>query len=186
MRFVTGGRRSAVILAGALLTLVMLPAAAGAAGVAVSDADNGKTVLVVPNTTVTITLESNASTGYSWEVVTAPDPAIAGLLPGAGKYTAPAPPASGPPVTGAPGKQTFAFRSHALGTTKIVLGYIPPAATTPANTFTLDIRVLNAADLPNTATSPQSRTAMPPYGLLVGLVAAIAAMMRLLPRRSDR
>jgi predicted secreted protein len=186
MRYVTAVRRPAVVLGAALLTLLLLPAVAAGTGVAVTDADNGKTVVVIPNTTVTMTLESNASTGYSWEVLTAPDATIAGLLPGAGKYTEPATKPTSPPIVGAPGTQTFAIRSHALGNTKIVLGYIPPAGSKPGKTFALDIRVVTVADLPNTSTTPEARPAAPPIGLLVGLFAVLAVSLRLVLRRLPR
>lgn len=186
LRFVTAVRRPAVVLGATLLTLLLLPAVAAGAGVAVTDADNGKTVVVIPNTTVTITLESNASTGYSWEVLTAPDATIAGLLPGAGRYTEPPTKPTSPPIVGAPGTQTFAFRSHALGNTKIILGYIPPAGSKPGKTFALDIRVVSVADLPNTSATSEARPATPPIGLLVGLFAVMAVSLRLVLRRLQR
>jgi predicted secreted protein len=96
---------------------------------ALADTDCGRIVGIDSDGTVTMTLASNASTGYSWKVTREPEPFLA-AEPGSGDYVAP--PAGSPP--GAGGSQTFGWRASATGSTALQLGYVPPAATGPEKT----------------------------------------------------
>ena len=141
----------AAIVGVALAALLLLPGVAAAAGLQLGDADNGKTVTVVPNTTVSITIASNITTGYQWVVITTPDPKVAALAAGTGQYT---PPNS--TLIGAGGTQTFVFRSVAPGATKLVLGYQRVNDTAPLKTYTLEIKVIGAVEQPPTTTTGDS------------------------------
>lgn len=101
---------------------------------ALADTDCGRIVGIDSDGTVTITLASNASTGYSWKVTREPEPFLA-AEPGSGDYVAP--PAGSPP--GAGGSQTFGWRASATGSTTLQLGYVPPAATGPEKTCDLTV-----------------------------------------------
>jgi predicted secreted protein len=116
---------------------------------ALTDAACGRIVGIDSDGTVTLTLASNASTGYSWKVTQDPA-AFLVAEPGSGDYAAP--PAGSPP--GAGGSQAFAWRATAAGSTAVALGYVPPAATVPETTCALTV----------VAGSPIERPAKPDEG----------------------
>jgi predicted secreted protein len=101
---------------------------------ALAEAACGGIVGIDSDGTVTVTLASNASTGYSWKVTQEPA-ALLVAEPGSGDYAGP--PAGSPP--GAGGSQTFAWRATATGSTSLALGYVPPAATVPEKTCALTV-----------------------------------------------
>ena len=101
---------------------------------ALTEAACGRIVGIDSDGTVTMTLASNASTGYRWKVTQEPA-AFLVAEPGSGDYAAP--PAGSPP--GAGGSQTFAWRATATGSTSLALGYVPPAATVPEKTCALTV-----------------------------------------------
>jgi predicted secreted protein len=68
--------------------------------------------------TVGMTLEANATTGYSWTVATAPDGTLAPATDN-GAYTPP--PAGSPP--GAGGSQHFGWTATGVGSTSVELAY---------------------------------------------------------------
>lgn len=82
------------------------------------DADNGGTFEISEGQKVTITLESNASTGFAWKVRIPAEPQL--VLKGEPVYVAPTPT---PQVVGAPGKQVFTFEAKAKGTGRLQLAY---------------------------------------------------------------
>ena len=116
---------------------------------ALTEAACGRIVGIDSDGTVTMTLASNASTGYRWKVTQEPA-AFLVAEPGSGDYAAP--PAGSPP--GAGGSQTFAWRATATGSTAVALGYVPPAATVPEKTCALTV----------VAGSPVERPAKPDEG----------------------
>ncbi len=110
---------------------------------------------------VKLTLDSNASTGYSWKVTQEPASWLT-AEPGSGDYVAP--PAGSPP--GAGGQQVFSWRGTASGSTGVTVGYVPPAATTPDKTCALSV-VAGAPVLP-----PDKQTAVEPGSTEPPVVAA--------------
>ncbi len=107
-----------------------------------TEPDCGQMVGIDGTGVVSLKLDSNASTGYSWKVTQEPG-AILASEPGSGDYAAPA--AGSPP--GAGGSQTFAWRANAAGSTTLQVGYVPPGQTAPAKTCALAV-VAGAPVLP--------------------------------------
>lgn len=100
-----------------------------------TEADNGTTVTIATGATFVLALESNPSTGYTWQLVTAPDAAIVSVSdvqfePGDTE------------LIGAPGTDRWLFTGLAAGTTELQLDYVGPGTDAEiAQTFTLTIVV---------------------------------------------
>ena len=101
-----------------------------------TNADNGTPVALKIGETLAITLDSNPSTGYSWQFL----PMKRAILQQQGEpeYTPPA-----QPLPGAGGQHTFQFAAVGAGTTTLTLVYKrsfePNDA--PAQTFTIQVTV---------------------------------------------
>lgn len=87
--------------------------------VLVTEADDGGAVQAVVGDTVTLSLPSNPSTGYSWKVKTQPDASVLKL---AGTHYA-KPPTD---AVGAGGTDVWDFTAVAAGSTKVDLEYVGP------------------------------------------------------------
>lgn len=100
--------------------------------------DDNTTVSMDPGTEVFITLESNPSTGYSWQVVEG-DMAVIPLMTDP-EYTADS---NDPNIVGGGGTETFHFTAGTSGTTVLQLGYLRPweEGVDPIQTFTVTIEV---------------------------------------------
>ncbi len=102
----------------------------------VTDADNGSTVQLARGGTLTVSLESNASTGFAWSVA---EPGPAQLeLQGEPVYVAP-----DSDLVGAAGTQVFTFAATTAGTGALTLDYTRSfeEAVPPEQTFTLTVEV---------------------------------------------
>jgi inhibitor of cysteine peptidase len=110
----------------------------GASGTRITNADNGKQISVKSGDVVTITLESNPTTGYSWQVMEI-DHAIL-VQDGDPEYKQ----ASGSEgLVGAGGTETFHFRAIGSGTTTLNMGYMRPwESVPPIETFEIQVSVL--------------------------------------------
>ena len=88
---------------------------------------------------LSISLESNASTGYTW-VANSSDTTILVSM-GEPEYSDPT--QSGTPLVGAPGTQTFYFQAAAGGTATVTLNYQRPweANVAPAQTIVITVEV---------------------------------------------
>ena len=96
-------------------------APAAAKEVRLNDGDNGKTVKVAVDGTVTLTLESNPTTGFSWTGVDKVDKAILKLE--RNDYKQNASPAG---MVGVGGRDTIVYRALKKGKAKIDLTYMQP------------------------------------------------------------
>ena len=85
-------------------------------------ANNGATLESTSGVTINVTLDSNVTTGYTWNLVTAPDAQILKLL--SSDYVSPS--SSGTPLLGAGGKQVWKFQTTGRGTTSLKLAYFRP------------------------------------------------------------
>jgi predicted secreted protein len=151
--------------------------------------------------TVGMTLDSNATTGYSWKVITAPDATLTAETDN-GHYLPP--PADAPP--GAGGAQHFGWTATAAGSAGVELAYTQVGSHTAGQTCTLSV-VAGAPVLPPdkpsagtgaTATPPPTSTLgagdtqpAPTTGLLLLLAAAAAGTVSVpvilaVRRRRDR
>jgi len=103
----------------------------------VTDADNGQQVTVKSGDVITVTLVSNPTTGYSWQVMEI-DNAIL-IQDGDPEYKQ-SPGSQG--LVGAGGTETFRFKVIVTGETNLSLGYMRPWESLPP-TETFSIRVLS-------------------------------------------
>ena len=109
----------------------------GTHGIQVTDADNGKQITLQSGQVVTVTLESNPTTGYSWQVMEI-DNAIL-VQEGDPEYKQ----ASGTSgLVGAGGTETFRFKAVGTGETTLSLGYARPwESVPPIQSFTIQVSV---------------------------------------------
>ena len=115
--------------------------------------------------TVSMTLDSNATTGYSWQVTTPPDPILA-PDDGSGIYL---PPPAGSPI-GAGGTQRFGWLATGAGSTSVELAYTQVGSTTAGKTCAFSV-VAGGPVLPpdTTPTLPTGTTATPPPTSAIGI-----------------
>jgi predicted secreted protein len=161
----------------------------------------GHIVAIDSDGTVGMTLDSNATTGYSWSVLTPPD-ALLAPSDGSGVYLPP--PAGSPP--GAGGSQHFTWTATGPGSTSVELAYTQVGSTNAAKTCSFSV-VAGAPVLPpekptagtgSTATPPPTSALRvgdtqpsPTGGLLLLLVAAAVGTISVpvllaVRRRRDR
>lgn len=98
--------------------------------------DDGSAVTMMVGGTLIVTLESNATTGYAWELAELDTTVLENTDQ---TYT---PPASG--AAGAPGTETWVFTARGAGTTTLRLEYrrpTDPEGTEPADTFEVTVTV---------------------------------------------
>ena len=109
----------------------------GTHGTQVTEADNGQQVTVKSGQVVTVTLESNPTTGYSWQVMEI-DNAIL-VQDGDPEYKQ----ASGTGgLVGAGGTETFRFKAVGTGEITLGLGYMRPwESIPPIESFTIQVTV---------------------------------------------
>lgn len=99
-------------------------------------ADAGTPVRVAAGQPIEITLESNASTGYRWNLVAEPDPAVLKLS--SSEYVQP----TTADTVGSAGTEVWRFEAVSPGTTSLRLAYFRPFE--PENVgreFQLDVTV---------------------------------------------
>jgi len=103
-----------------LMVGLMILVGCGASEVRLDANANGTQKDLSRGQVLLITLESNPTTGYSWQVVPV-DPAILKQV-GNAEFKSSAP----PPVVGAGGTETFRFETVGAGTTTLKLNYHRP------------------------------------------------------------
>lgn len=86
---------------------------------ALTAADHGKTIHVAKGDRIIVTLESNASTGFKWQVENVPNDVVQG---GPSVYAA----SANPGVPGAAGTETFSFSIEGRPKGKLRLEYVRP------------------------------------------------------------
>jgi predicted secreted protein len=169
----------------AAIVLFALVASAGVAtastAVTLGEADSGRTITVEAGTPIQIVLPSNASTGFSWEIATAPSEAVLSPVPGNGEYSAPS-----SDLVGSPGVQTFGYETVGVGTTRLVLSYRRSWSGEEAGTFSLTIVVREAAEsiMPATdahgtasgATGAGPGNLLPPLAILLAILSLIVLL----------
>ena len=125
--------RTIIIAAAAIVTAI---AALALMPVNANDADNGRTIEVLRFRTLKLSLESNPTTGYSWQLISPADRKVLRLY--YSKYRARA-----AKLVGSGGREEWKFRAMAPGTVVIKALYARPweRSAPPAKIFTLTIRV---------------------------------------------
>lgn len=101
--------------------------------------DNGSQIKLAPGQDLTITLESNPSTGYRWEVVQIDESILQQV--GEAQY-APSDP-NQPPLPGQGGRETLRFKAVGTGRTTLQLAYRRAweKDVEPQKTYTLHVLV---------------------------------------------
>lgn len=127
-------RRVVVGVAGALLLSGLC--SCSLFDVRLDKSDDGSAICVVAGTRIVVTLESNASTGYAWELMELDQTVVEEVShtyqPGS---TA---------LVGAGGTEEWIFQARAAGNTILRMEYrrsFEPAETPAADTFTVDVTV---------------------------------------------
>lgn len=100
-----------------------------------TNADNGKQVAVKSGDVIVVTLESNPTTGFSWQL-TEMDNAVLKQV-GEVKYES-----DGRNIPGAGGTETFRFEAVSAGEVALTLWYMRPwESVQPLETFTIQVVV---------------------------------------------
>jgi inhibitor of cysteine peptidase len=134
-----------VIIAATLLTLFgcgssSTPSSSTPKEVSVDSSYSAKEVEIASGGTLTVTLESNSSTGFQWSLISISDQAVLEKVDQ--KYVAPEAPQNGGTLVGAPGEEVWTFKALQKGKSTISMGYSRPwESVPPAKTFTLTVTV---------------------------------------------
>ena len=92
------------------------------AGLTLGFGSNGHTYTVAPQTRIVVTLPSNATTGYHWQLAAEPNPHVVKLV--SHRYVAPK-----TKRVGAAGKEIWRFRAVGAGTARLRLTYVQAGKT---------------------------------------------------------
>ena len=126
------------LLMGLIATTIIIMSACSSLpnNVSVDASSSGKRVEVFVGSSFTVTLDSNATTGYSWELKEISNPAV--LEKTDNKYEAPT---SG--LMGAGGKEVWTFKVLKAGTSTLTMEYSQPWAggQKGANSFNVTVMV---------------------------------------------
>ena len=128
--------RTSVVLS--VFVILSLFSGCGVGATNLTDDDNGATVSLRPGERVTISLASNPTTGYSWQVV-AIDEALLEMV-AEPEYQ---PEAKAEGLVGAGGTESFLFQALAPGEATLTLGYARPweVDVAPIETFSVHVVV---------------------------------------------
>jgi predicted secreted protein len=118
---------------------VALASGGGTGATTVSAADSGSTIELAVGETLTVTLESNPTTGFSWALAANSDEAV--LQEVDHEYVADA--SAETPLAGAGGVENWTFKALAKGETTISMEYSRPweGGEKAAQTFDLTVAV---------------------------------------------
>jgi predicted outer membrane repeat protein len=105
----------------------------------VNDSDNGREITLEQGQILIVTLESNPTTGYSWEVVESPDLILEQIGKAEYKWSE----QRDSPIVGAGGWEVYRFKAVIPGSETLELVYRRPweTDTEPAKTFSIDVIV---------------------------------------------
>ena len=98
----------------------------GTNGAIITDSDNGRQITVKPGDVVTVSLDSNPTTGYSWQVIEIDNTVL--IQDGDPEYKQVTGSAD---LVGAGGTETFRFKATGSGETSLKLGYRRPWENVP-------------------------------------------------------
>jgi len=117
------------------LMIMALFSGCGTHGASLTEADNGRQITVKTGGAITLTLDSNPTTGYSWQVMEIDNTILSQQGDPEYKQT------SGTEgLVGAGGTETFRFKATGTGTTTLKMGYMRPwESVPPIETFTVQI-----------------------------------------------
>ena len=107
--------------------------------VSVDSSYSGKEVEIAAAGSLTVTLESNQTTGFQWELISISDQAVLEKVDQ--KYVAPEATRTGAPVVGAPGEEVWTFKAIKKGETTITMQYSQPWDGGQKALFTFNLKV---------------------------------------------
>jgi inhibitor of cysteine peptidase len=126
--------RRSIVFAGLTLSLVLFSACGGRGEMKISAEDNGGQVTLEVGQTLVLSLKSNPTTGYEWEIAEI-DEAI--LKETHHEYKA-----DWPVLIGSGGRDVWRFRAEAEGRTTLTLNYRPSyKEAEPIQTFSVEVVV---------------------------------------------
>jgi len=129
-----------IIISATLLTLLACGSSSTPKQVSVDSSYSGKEVEIAADGSLTVTLESNRTTGFQWELTSISDQAVLEKVDQ--KYVAPEATQNGAPLVGAPGEEVWTFKALQKGESTISMGYSRPwESVPPVKTFTLTVTV---------------------------------------------
>ena len=108
--------------------------AGGGRTIALTAADTGSTLSVGPGDEIVVTLESNATTGFAWQLETEPASEILDTV--SSKYLAP-----DTELVGAGGEEVWRFVAIGEGTTHVEMRYARSSGETAGEPFDLTVVV---------------------------------------------
>jgi inhibitor of cysteine peptidase len=127
--------RTAVMMS--FFLVLALFSSCGTQGAQITDANNGEQITIKSGDVITVTLASNPTTGYSWQVIKI-DNAIL-VQDGDHEYEQ-SPGSEG--LVGAGGTETLRFKANGTGKTTLELGYMRPRESVPPiESFLLEVIV---------------------------------------------
>jgi len=107
----------------------------GTKGIHLTDADNGKQVAVKSGDVIVVALESNPTTGFSWQLTEMDNTVLKQV--GEVKYES-----GGKNIPGAGGTETFRFEALSTGEVTLTLWYMRPwESVQPLEIFTIQVVV---------------------------------------------
>lgn len=130
---------AAVVAATLILAACNTSAGPSPATVHLTAADNGKPQILHPGDVLVVTLDSNATTGFRWQL--SGKPAANVLKLDGSEYVAPS---TSPGMVGAGGQEVWRFRAAGEGTTTFELNYMRASGETSGRPFTVTVRVSSA------------------------------------------
>ena len=129
-----------VIVAATLSTLSACGSSSAPKQVSVDSSYSGKEVEIAAGGSLTVTLESNRTTGFQWGLTSISDQAVLERVDQ--KYVAPEATQNGAPLVGAPGAEAWTFKALKKGNSTISMGYSRSwESVPPAKTFSLTVSV---------------------------------------------
>lgn len=108
--------------------------------VSVDASYSGKQIVLAVDGTLTVTLESNPSTGFRWELTGIADPTV--LAMAESNYESTQAPGQTEPLIGAGGKETWTFNALKAGTTTFSMSYQRPQQANTSATKTFQLAVI--------------------------------------------
>ena len=135
--------KSKLVLVGiiAAVLLCLFACSAPAKQVSVDASYAGKEVEVAVDSSLIVTLESNPTTGFKWELTSISDQTV--LEQAGQKFEAPEAEGDGAPLVGAPGREVWTFKALKKGKSTISMEYSQPweGGMKAAETFGLTVVV---------------------------------------------
>lgn len=145
-------------------TTLALPSGNNSVIIPLDDNDNGAVLDVDGCDEIVVRLESNHSTGFSWQLAGISDTAVLKLM----EYEWVPPEPVNPPVSGRPGTEIWTFKVFMSGTSEVTLEYAQPWSGIVIDTYNFSV---NAA--------PAKAPASSATGLWL-MIAGLAGMMALI------